>query len=508
MVTSPSSPSTGGSTPPGGDVVIGCDVGTSSCKAVALDRRGTVVARASADQPLDHPHPGWAEQDPRHWVAGLTSTIRAVAAQVGPERVRAIGVAAQVDGIVPVDPHGEPLAAAILWLDRRAAAESAALGERWGVLPIRQRTGINLDASHGAAKIAWLRGHGGSAADADGYLVPGAFVAAWLCGERAVDPAAASSTMLLDVETGTWADDLVADLGIDGRCLGTLAPAHEPVGTLRPAVAEALGLGRDVVVVTGTGDEFGACVGAAMLEPGLVCDITGTAEPVAAAATSPLLDPTGLVETHPHAAPGRWLLENPGFVSGGARRWLADSVLGVPAERITALAAEAPPGADGLVFVPALGGAVTPRWNDRARATFHGLRLGHDQRHLARAVLEGCAFALRDLVDRLDELGLAGDRVRILGGGARDALWPAIKADVTGRVMERLAEPEATALGGAVLAATGIGWYPDVATAAAASARTDPEVAEPDPGRRRCYEEAYARYRAIFDALEPIGMDA
>lgn len=489
------------------EVVIGCDVGTSSCKALAIDPTGNVVARASADHALHHPNPGWAEQDAGYWIEGLAATIRQVAAVVGPDRVRAIGVSAQVDGVVAVDRGGQALAPAILWLDRRASAESAALAERWGAAAIRARTGINLDASHGAAKIAWLRARDGPAADADGYLVPGAFVTGWLCGERVADPAAASSTMLLDLATGTWATDLVADLGIDPRRLGAIAPAHAPVGTLRPEIAAALGLGTSVLVVTGTGDEFGACVGAGIIDPGVVGDITGTAEPVAAAATTPLLDPTGLVETHPHAAPDRWLLESPGFVSGGARRWLADAVLGVPAERITALAAEAPPGSDGLLFIPALGGAVTPRWNDRARATFHGLRLGHDQRHFARAVLEGCAFALRDLVDRLDELGLAGERVRVLGGGARDPLWPSIKADVTGRVMERLAEPEATALGGAVLAATGAGWYPTVASAAAASARVLPDVAEPDLERHDIYDEAYARYRAIFDALEPISMD-
>ena len=108
-------------------------------------------------------------------------------------------------------------------------------------------------------------------------------------------------------------------------------------------------------------------------------------------------------------------MENPGFVSGGSTRWLADAVLGVPEAQLFALAADAPVASDGLVFVPALGGAVTPRWNDRARGTFHGLRLGHDRRHLARAVLEGCAFALRDIVDGLDALGLAGDRIRVSG---------------------------------------------------------------------------------------------
>ena len=165
-----------------------------------------------------------------------------------------------------------------------------------------------------------------------------------------------------------------------------------------------------------------------------------------------------------------------------------------------------PPGCDGLVFVPALGGAVTPRWNDRARGTFHGLRLGHDRRHLARAVLEGCAFALRDLVDRLDELGLAGERVRILGGGARDALWPSIKADVTDRVMERLVEPEATALGVR-------SWRRRVPAGTPRSrprrprARVSTRRRGADPAHRDLYDEAYARYRAIFDALEPIAMD-
>ena len=238
-----------------------------------------------------------------------------------------------------------------------------------------------------------------------------------------------------------------------------------------------------------------------------MCDITGTAEPVAAAATTPLIDPARALETHPHPAPDLWSLENPGFVSGGSTRWLADAVLGVPEAQLFALAADAPVASDGLVFVPALGGAVTPRWNDRARGTFHGLRLGHDRRHLARAVLEGCAFALRDIVDGLDALGLAGDRIRVLGGGARDPLWMSIKSDVTGRVVERLAEPEATAYGAALLAATGIGWFPDAATAARATATVLPEVDEPDPGHHARYLEAYQRYRRIYDALEPIDMD-
>ena len=172
-----------------------------------------------------------------------------------------------------------------------------------------------------------------------------------------------------------------------------------------------------------------------------------------------------------------------------------------------ALAAQAPVGCDGLVFIPALGGAVAPRWNDQARGTFHGLRLSHDRRHLARAVLEGCAFAVRDIVDRLDELGLAGHRIRVLGGGARDPLWLAIKADVTGRVVERLEEPEATAAGAAFLAATGVAVVANPAAAARATVRVLPGEVEPVAANRALLDDAYARYRAIFDALEPIAME-
>lgn len=490
------------------DLVVGCDIGTQSCKAVAVGSTGTVVARAARAYPISYPQPGWAEQDPRDWEAALIAVIGAIAEQVGGDRIRAVGIAGQVDGIVPVDRDDEPVGPALIWMDRRATVEAAALAQRLDSEEVRRRTGLNIDASHGAPKIAWIRGEerASRVAPADAFLLPVAFAVARLTGERVVDPANASTALLLDLHTGDWSSEMLAAVGVERRQLGRVDLAHAVAGTLRPAIAEALGVATSCRVVVGTGDEHAACLAAGVLEPGLVCDITGTAEPVAAVALEPLIDPQGLLETHPHALPARWLLENPGFVSGGSLRWLADAILGVPERQIAALAGDVPAGADGLVFVPALGGAVTPRWNDRARGTFHGLRLGHDRRHLARAVLEGCAFALRDVVERLDALGLAGERIRVLGGGARDPLWLSIKADVTQRVVERLAEPEATAFGAALLAATAAGWYPDPGAAARATARVLPDTDEPSGANRGVYDDAYGRYRAIFDALEPIDM--
>jgi xylulokinase len=239
-----------------------------------------------------------------------------------------------------------------------------------------------------------------------------------------------------------------------------------------------------------------------VLGPGVVCDITGTAEPVAAATDRPVFDDHRLVETHAHADPRAWLIENPGFVSGGSTRWLA-GILDTTQDSLPSLAAEAPAGSDGLRFVPALSGSMTPRWNEHARGVFSGLALSHGRAHLARAVLEGCTFALRDIVDRLAALGLAGDEVRVVGGGARSPFWLQLKADVTGRTVRVVEAAEATAVGAAMLAAVGAGLMDGLDEAAAAMVRLAARSFEPDPALRAVYDDAYAAYRDLFDAVEP-----
>ncbi|HEU4573252.1 MAG TPA: FGGY family carbohydrate kinase, partial [Candidatus Limnocylindrales bacterium] len=392
--------------------VIGCDLGTQSTKALLLDDAGTVVARAGRPYGTRYPAPGWAEQDPRDWLAALTGAVREVmtAVQAGPADVAGIGIAAQVDGIVAVDASNEPLGPAPIWMDRRATAETAAATARVGEETIRAVTGANADPSHGAPKIAWLRDHVGERPAA--YLPPASYLVAQLTGARVLDPANASCLLVLDVATARWSEPLLAAFGIDPGELPSIAPSSSVAGGLRRELAEALGLRPGCPVVTGTGDEHAASLAAGLLRPGVVCDIVGTAEPVAAAALEPTRDPDGLVETHFHAAPDRWLIEHPGFVSAGTIRWLAEDVLGCEQSEIRVLSADAPPGADGVAFVPALGGASTPRWNPTVLGAFTGMTIGHDRRHLARAVVEGCAFAVRDVVDRLEALGLAGDTIR------------------------------------------------------------------------------------------------
>jgi xylulokinase len=482
--------------------VIGCDVGTQSTKVVLVDELGHVVGRAASAYGTAYPRPGWAEQDARDWDRALTGAVREVlrTAAVPGRDVVGLAVAAQVDGIVAVDVAGEPLAPAPIWMDRRAISEAHALRDRVGAPAVKAATGLNLDASHGALKAAWLQASLPEPADA--YLVPAAYVVARLTGERSLDHANASSMLVYDITSREWSPRLLEAAGLEAASLGEIRAATDIAGTLRPDAAEALGVDPGCRVAVGTGDEHAACVTAGALRPGLVCDIAGTAEPVAAAAMNVVLDDGELVETHAHVPPDRWLLENPGFVSAGSVRWLAE-MLGCSQGEILALAADAPPGADGVQFIPALGGAVTPRWNEAMRGSFTGLAIGHDRRQLARAVLEGCAFGLRDVADRLGDLGVGGDTIRVVGGSARNRAGLQIKADVTGRRVEVLAEPEATAFGAARVAATGVGWYPDLDAAVEATLQLGGAAIEPTPSNRSVYDEAYRLYRATFDALEP-----
>jgi xylulokinase len=454
---------------------------------------------------MRHPAAGWAEQNPAQWRAGLAAAVHDVVTTAGirPTEVTHLGLASQVDGVVPTDAGLEPLAPAIIWLDRRATAEADAMAAKLGSDYIFACTGLNADASHIAPKLMWLRMHEPEIFRAAACFPPvGGYLLGWLTGVLAQDHANASSTLLYDVQARTWDPAMLAAADIDPALLAEIRPAADVAGTLTPAAAGELGLTAGCAVVIGTGDEHGACIGAGAIEPGLVADVTGTAEPVATTAAAAVFDPERVVETHAHAITGLLLVENPGFVSGGCTLWCAESVLGVSQAELFVAAAQAPAGADGVIFVPALSGATAPRWNDRMRGVFAGLAMNHNGRHIARAVVEGCTFALRDVLGRLDALGLAGREIRVVGGGARSELWLQIKADVTGRPVRPVLTAEPTATGAAVLAGLAAGTFTDAADAVARTVTPAARSYEPDQRTAAVYAERYAQYLALFDSTE------
>ncbi len=489
--------------------VIGCDLGSQTLKAVLWSEAGEVVGTWAEPYPIEYPRPAWAEQDTAHWWRALAKAIPALLEQSGvrPEQVAALGLDGTVDGFVPVGQDGQALGPHIMWMDRRAVAECDWIAERIDPRRLFHITGLNLDATHTAAKILWLRNHQPAVYERAWMFMPStSYAVYWLTGECVVDYSNASSSMIFDVHRRAWSDELLRLLDLDAGRLPPIRAATDVAGALTERAAGVLGLRPGTPVVVGCGDEHASCVGAGVMRPGIVGDIIGTAEPVCLSADEPVFDATQLVETHCHAHPERWLVENPGFVSGGNLRWLRDTLIGSDGgeeayDRLIDEAAAVPPGSQGVTFLPAMMGAMAPEWNSNARGVFYGLTLAHTRGHLVRAALEGAVYGLRSIVESMQRSGLDVQEIRAVGGGCQSRLIRQIRADVTGLPVMLLSTVETTAVGAALLAAVGVGLDDDLERASARTTQVV-ETIEPDATHRALYEAGYAEFLDVYHSLK------
>ncbi len=500
-----------------GPYVIGCDVGSQGTNCALYSADGTLVASSYQAYDLSFPFPGAAEQDPDLWPAAVAAGVRELLEHVpeGPSAVKGLSFGSQLDGMVVCGADARPLRPAMIWMDRRAEAQAAAVAERIAPEDFYHHVGANLDSSHAVFKALWVRDEEPEVWSRATFLMsPGTYVLREVSGTIAVDYSNASSLALLDPRSRKWSAEALAAVDLPEHLLPAVVAATDPIALITAAFAESTGLDRATVVAVGCGDEMAATLGAGVFAPGEVCDVVGTAEPVCAASAEPREDPTMLVECHPHADPDAWLLENPGFVSGGNLRWWRDQFapiergaeaegLGDAYDLLSREAERVPPGAEGLVFLPCMQGAMAPEWNGAARGVFFGLTLAHSRAHMTRAILEGSAFALRDILEAMKAAGLDVRRLTIVGGGAKGPLWRQIKADVTGLPVRVPQSVETTATGAAILAAVGAGVHASVVDAVEAFVAFRPDGHEPDPERREVYDEAYRRYREVYFALKP-----
>jgi xylulokinase len=273
-------------------------------------------------------------------------------------------------------------------------------------------------------------------------------------------------------------------------------------GRLTSTGAALTGLPLGIPVAVGTGDDFANVLGSGEMKPGrLICTL-GTAEVVGALHPAPEIDPRGLVETHSYVG-GLFFIENPGWLSGGALRWLAGLFGLEDLKDLDLRAGKTPAGADGLLFIPALSGAMAPQWIASARGCFYGLIPAHGVGHLARAVLEGCAYAMRDVAERLKSMAVKITEILLLGGGARSRLWGRIRADVCNLPVLLPQRVDAAPLGAAMLAAVAAGLHADLSSCVRALAGPV-ETLEPEPSNRAVYDEGYSAYGRLFESLRPM----
>jgi xylulokinase len=489
--------------------LIGLDVGTTSLKAGLFDAAGQLLTLATAGYPVERPRPGWVEQDAEwYWEAAVRCLRELMASPAAdPRKLAGLSACGQAPTMVLLGEDARPVRRAVLWQDTRAAGEAEALARDPGTDVLEGWLGVRwpVDASLPLARVLWLARHEPEAVRRTRtVLLPKDLVHYRLTGRLATDTWSAKG--LVHQGTGQAIAALAELGGLDAGAIVPASRSDDVIGRIDAAGAAATGLPEGLPVAAGWTDAMAAMLGCGALDrPGLAADVSGTSEVVGLTLASRPAT-TGPLLTAPVVDSGRWQLYGPTQASGGSLGWALQAFASPPLEVDAALrlAATAPPGADGLVFLPYLEGERAPLWDPRARGVFAGLSSSHGQAHLLRAVLEGVACSVRHILGTAEALaGMPAEQVRVAGGGSRLTLWNQIKADVTGRPLYPCTTSENGVLGAAMLAALGAGLYPDVAAAGRAMVHLLP-VVPPDPAQGATYDRLFERFAGIYPRLRDL----
>lgn len=484
--------------------VIGIDSSTTATKAQLVDESGSVVAVVSSEYDYETPEPLWSEQSPELWWTATKAAVAGVLREAGinGEDVAAIGLTGQMHGLVLLDETGEVLRPAILWNDQRTAAECDEIRHRVGKERLIRVTGNDALTGFTAPKILWVRNNEPAVFEkARQVLLPKDYVRFRLTGEYASDRAGGAGTILFDLKTRTWSEEILADLDLDPALFPPTYEGHEVTGRITATAAAATGLAAGTPVVAGAGDQAANGVAVGAIDPGVVGLSLGTSGVVFTATDAPSVEPEGRLHAFCHGAAGRWHFMGVMLSAAGSFRWFRDTL--VPGEDFGDLAAAAgaiPAGAGGLLFLPYLTGERTPHPDPLARGAFVGLTVRHGRDHLTRAVLEGVAFGLRDSLELIRAAGGADlTEVRASGGGTRSPVWRQILADVFNADVCTVSTAEGAAQGAAMLAAVGGGWFGSAQEVSGAWLRMDPPTSPSDDAGT--YDALYESYRGLYPAL-------
>ena len=490
-------------------VLVGVDLGTSSVKSVVIAPDGSRLSVATREVAVDMPRAGWAEQDPETWLAATLATLREALQHAGvpPERVAGIGLSGQMHGAVCLDSRGAVLRPAIIWADQRSAAQVARVTRELGRERLGAWTANPLAAGFMLASWLWLREEeSDTARRTRRLLLPKDYLRYRLTGKLGSEPSDASSTSLFDTAQRRWSRELLDALAIEPDLLPPVRGSAEVAGGLTPEAAIQAGVPAGTPVVFGGGDQAMQALGNGVIDPGILSCTIGTGGQLFAPVTAPVYDRLLRLNLYCHALPDRWHMQAAILSAGLSLRWLRDSVLtGMTYAGLADAAAEVPPGADGLFFLPCLAGERTPHMDPAARGAFVGLTLRHGKAHLARAVMEGVVLALRQGLELMLELGAPAERLVASGGATNHPLWIQLQADIFNRPIYRTRTVEAAACGAAMLAGAGLGVYTDVHDACRKAVRWQEEPVLPDPERAARYDEAYRTFCRLYPALAAIG---
>ena len=486
---------------------LGIDIGTGGSRACLIDEDGRVLASAMCEhESFTSPRIGWAEQSPENWWQATCSAVRQVLASkaVRADEIRAVSFSGQMHGSVLLDGSDNVLRPALLWCDQRTEKQCAEITERIGAQHLIELVSNPAVTGFTLPKLLWVREN-----EPDVYervrsvLLPKDFIRLRLSGEKASDVADSSGTLLFDVRKREWSAEMLERFGIDRELLPGVFESVEVTGKVSKAGAEATGLREGTLVIAGAGDNAAGAIGMGIVSPGTVSATIGTSGVVFVVTEKPTTDMKGRIHSLCHAIPERWHMTGVTLAAGLSFRWFRDNFgNGNGYDKLVFEAGKVPAGSDGAIWLPYLMGERTPYLDPNARAAFVGLTASHSKGHLARAVLEGVAFSLRDSFEIFRELRVPIETIRLGGGGARSRLWRQIQADVYGQAVETIEADEGAAFGAAILAGVGGGAWTSVDEACQKTIRVAERI-EPDPPASEILNRNYEAYRMLYSALRP-----
>ncbi len=480
---------------------IGIDLGTSAVKLLLVDGNGKIIDSVSKEYPLSFPHPGWAEQSPEDWWNAVLTGITELLDVHDASQVIGIGCGGQMHGLVALDADDNVIRPAILWNDGRTAAETEWLNTHIGKERLSKLTANIAFAGFTAPKLLWMKRHEPvNFAGIDKIMLPKDYINYRLTGVHSCDYSDASGMLLLDVEHKCWSEEMLDICGVTEEQMPRLYESYEATGTVKPDVANRLGIPAETIVVAGAGDNAAAAVGTGTVGDG-ACNISlGTSGTIFISSDKFGVDPNNALHAFAHAD-GHYHLMGCMLSAASCNKWFCDEIL-----KTADYAGEQTPitddrlGRNHVFFLPYLMGERSPINDTDARGTFTGLSMDSTRADMIQAVLEGVAFALRDSFEVAGSLGLDIRRSKLCGGGARSPLWRKMLANILNIPLDIPQTEEGPGYGGAMLAMVGCGLYGSVQECADALVSIK-EMVMPDTEIAARYEEQYQKYSILYPAL-------
>ena len=490
------------------------DAGTSSCKAEVFTPEGESVSAGSVAYKANSPRLGRAELDTAVLHSAAKTAVGKALTGIDTAALAGMGVSAQL-GLAAVSHSGELLGKILTWADRRAGEQADQIEATFGQEKIYAVCGRRVSPEWPLAKILYYQQHDPKqhAATAK-YISLKDYLVHQLTGAFVTDPAHASYSLLYNVGARRWETDFLSAFDLAVEQLPDVFPAHHIAGETQGPFAADLGLPAGLPVIVGSPDGSTGSLGAGLVSDETAVNIVGTTDVLFTCSNAPAFDPERGTLVNCYLIPDKWVLGGPMSTTGGCLRWFIDQLGQAEAsqaseqgisiyELLDTKAEKIPPGSEKLLALTSLVGERTPHWEPDRRGTFFGLGPQHTKAHLYRAVMEGAAFSVRALMERLDNVEQRGSETRqiiLAGGGAKSRLWTQIRADILGRPIRLPKILEATNLGSALLTAVALGFHTGFEEAAAGMIEAEREV-EPNPAHQRIYEDLYPVFIELRDAL-------